>query len=189
MNFPQKLVLASSSPRRQELLTKMGLTFEVRLKEVDEIYPPDLKRAAIAEYLAQKKAEAYLPGLNPAEVLITADTIVCLDDTVLNKPAGGPEARAMLSALSGRAHEVFTGVCLLSSTKKIILHDVTRVYFKELSAVEINWYIDQYQPFDKAGAYGAQDWMGMVAIQKLEGSFYNVMGLPVHKLYAALQTF
>lgn len=189
MNFTPKLILASNSPRRRELLTKLGFAFQIRVKEVDEIYPPHLERAEIVEYLAQKKAEAYRPDLADDEVVITADTIVCLDDEVLNKPAGPAEAFRMLRALSGRAHDVITGVCLLSKTKKIVLHDSTRVYFKELTDAEINAYITQYQPFDKAGAYGAQDWIGMVAIQKLEGSFYNVMGLPVHKLYAALQNF
>lgn len=189
MNFTPKLILASNSPRRQELLAKLGLLFEVRLKEVDESFPATLKRAEIAEYLAQKKAEAYQTDLQAGEVLITADTIVCLGDKVLNKPVDFAEARAMLHALSGRAHEVITGVCLQSQIKKVVLHDVTNVYFKELSEEEINWYVEKYQPLDKAGAYGAQDWIGMVAIQKLEGSFYNVMGLPVHKLYAALQAF
>ena len=187
MNFTQKLVLASNSPRRQELLTRLGLTFEVRIKEVDEDFPVNLKRHEIAEYLATKKAEAYLSGLEDNEVLITADTIVCLEDQVLNKPANFEEAQEMLRSLSGRAHEVITGVCLISNQKKMVFHDITRVFFKPLSNEEINWYITHHQPFDKAGAYGAQDWIGMVAIQKLEGSFYNVMGLPMHALYAALQ--
>jgi septum formation protein len=189
MSFTPKLVLASNSPRRQELLTRLGLNFEVRIKAVDESYPSNLRRAAIAEYLAEKKAAAYLPDLQPDELLITADTIVCLDEQVLNKPADAAEAHAMLHALSGRAHDVITGVCLQSTARKTVLHDVTKVYFKELSEIEIHTYVEKHQPLDKAGAYGAQDWIGMVAIYKLEGSFYNVMGLPVHKVYAALQTF
>ncbi len=189
MNFTSKILLASNSPRRHELLTQLGIDFSVRVKEVDEDFPADLKKEQVAEYLAGKKANAYLSDLQAGEILITADTIVCLDDLVLNKPANFAEAQSMLRSLSGRMHEVFTGVCLLSSTKKVILHDVTRVYFKNLSDEEISQYITKYKPFDKAGAYGAQDWIGMVAITRLEGSFYNVMGLPVHLIYAALQNF
>ncbi|QNF35130.1 septum formation protein Maf [Adhaeribacter swui] len=189
MNFTSKIVLASNSPRRHELLKNLGLDFSVRVKDVEESFPDYLKRAEIAEYLASKKADAYLPDLQAQEVLITADTIVCLGDMVLNKPADASEAYAMLQELSGKMHEVFTGVCLLSSTKKVILHDVTRVFFKNLTQQEITWYVQTQKPFDKAGAYGAQDWIGMVAIERLEGSFYNVMGLPVHKLYTALQNF
>lgn len=189
MSFTPKLVLASNSPRRQELLTRLGLNFIVRVKTVDESYPSNLRRAAIAEYLAEKKAAAYLPDLQPDELLLTADTIVCLDEQVLNKPADAAEAHAMLRALSGRAHDVITGVCLQSTARKTVLHDVTKVYFKELSEIEIRTYVEKHQPLDKAGAYGAQDWIGMVAIYKLEGSFYNVMGLPVHQVHAALQTF
>ena len=189
MNFTSKILLASNSPRRYELLTLLGVDFSVRVKEVAEDFPAALKREQIAEYLAGKKADAYLPDLQTGEVLITADTIVCLDDLVLNKPVDFADAQAMLQSLSGRMHEVFTGVCLLSRTKKEVFHDVTRVYFKKLSSEEITRYIQKYQPYDKAGAYGAQDWIGMVAIQRLEGSFYNVMGLPVHKLYTALQNF
>ncbi|QMU28678.1 Maf family nucleotide pyrophosphatase [Adhaeribacter radiodurans] len=188
MNFSSKLVLASNSPRRQELLAKLGLNFTIRVKEVDESFPANLHRHEIAEYLASKKAEAYREDLAEKEILLTADTIVCLEDQVLNKPADFAEARTMLQSLSGKAHEVITGVCLLAQQHKIILHDVTWVYFKSLSEEEINWYLETYQPFDKAGAYGAQDWIGMVAIHRLEGSFYNVMGLPVHKVYEALQT-
>ena len=186
MSFTPKLVLASNSPRRQELLTRLGLDFEVRIKAVDESYPADLRQAAIAEYLAEKKAAAYLPELKPDELLLTADTIVCLDDQILNKPVDVAEARTMLRALSGRAHDVITGVCLRSTAKKIILHDVTRVYFKDLSPTEIDEYVEKYQPLDKAGAYGAQDWIGMVAIHRLEGSFYNVMGLPIGEVVMRL---
>ncbi|PSR52611.1 septum formation protein Maf [Adhaeribacter arboris] len=189
MNFTSKLVLASNSPRRQELLTKLGLNYTVRVKEVEESFPEHLHRHEIAEYLAGKKAAAYRESLAENEVLLTADTIVCLEDKVLNKPADLNEARTMLRSLSGKAHEVITGVCLLSRPNKVIFHDVTRVYFKELSEAEITWYLEKYQPYDKAGAYGAQDWMGMAAIYRLEGSFYNVMGLPVHKVYEALQSF
>jgi septum formation protein len=189
MNLASKIILASNSPRRHELLKNLGIDFTVRVKEVDESFPEDLKRENVAEYLAAKKADAYLEDLQRDELVITADTIVCLNDLVLNKPADFSEAHHMLRLLSGKMHEVFTGVCLLSGSKKVVFHDVTRVFFKNLSDEEITWYVQKHKPLDKAGAYGAQDWIGMVAIQRLEGSFYNVMGLPVHKLYAALQEF
>ncbi len=189
MNFSSKLVLASNSPRRQELLTKLGFSFTVRVKEVDEFFPAHLQRNEIAEYLAGKKAEAYREDLALDEILLTADTIVCLESKVLNKPADLGEARTMLQSLSGKAHEVITGVCLLSSQNKVVFHDLTRVHFKNLTEEEITWYLENYPPLDKAGAYGAQDWIGMVAIHRLEGSYYNVMGLPVHKVYEALNTF
>lgn len=188
MNLNRKLILASNSPRRKELLGKLDVEFEVKVKEVPEDYPPALHREQIAEYLANHKAEAYRAELQD-QIIITADTIVVLEDLVLNKPASAAEANQMLHALSGKVHEVITGVCLLSREKKDLFHDITRVCFKDLSAGEINYYVQNYQPFDKAGAYGAQEWMGMVAIDWIEGSYFNVMGLPVHKLYAHLQNF
>lgn len=184
----RKLILASNSPRRKELLGKLGLKFEVKLKEVNEDYPAHLQREAVAEYLANHKAEAYLTDLQD-EILITADTIVCLDSLILNKPQHEAEACQMLQQLSGQVHDVITGVCLLSREKKDLFHDVTRVHFRELSKEEINFYVQTYQPFDKAGAYGAQEWMGMVAIDRIEGSYFNVMGLPVHQLYNRLVQF
>lgn len=188
MNLPQKLILASNSPRRKELLNKLDLKFEVRLKEVDEAYPDHLQREEVAEYLANYKAQAYLPELQD-EILITADTIVCLDDKILNKPADAEDAKIMLQQLSGKVHDVITGVCLLSRQKKDLFHDITRVYFKSLTPEEINFYVNIYKPFDKAGAYGAQEWMGMIGVEKIEGSYFNVMGLPVHKLYDRLNKF
>ena len=188
MNFNRKLILASNSPRRKELLGKLGLNFEVKVKEVPEEYPEHLERSAIAEYLANHKAEAYLADLQD-EILITADTIVCLDNLVLNKPADEKQACQMLRQLSGKVHEVITGVCLLSLEKKDLFHDITQVHFKELSEAEILYYVKTYKPYDKAGAYGAQEWMGMVAIDRIEGSYFNVMGLPVHKLYTHLEAF
>jgi septum formation protein len=182
------LILASNSPRRQELLGKLGVNFEIKIKEVAEDYPRHLKREEVAEYLANHKADAHREGLEN-EIIITADTIVCLEDIILNKPATEEEACHMLRLLSGKVHEVITGVCLLSQEKKDIFHDITRVHFKELSEQEILYYVQQYQPYDKAGAYGAQEWMGMVAIDRIEGSYFNVMGLPVHKLYTHLLQF
>ena len=182
-----KLVLASNSPRRRQLLSDLGLTYEIRLLEVDEEFPAHLRRAEVAEYLAVHKAAAYIDGLAPDEVVLTADTIVCLGNDVLNKPADVAEATAMLTRLQGRSHDVFTGVCLRAGDgREVIFSDQTTVHFRALSPVEIAFYIAQYQPFDKAGAYGAQDWIGMVAITRLEGSYFNVMGLPVHRVWEEL---
>ena len=183
----KKLILASNSPRRRQLLTDLGLAYEIRLREVDETYPPHLRRAEVAEYLARHKAAAYAPDLAPDEVVLTADTIVCLGDDVLNKPADAAEAAAMLGRLQGRAHEVFTGVCLRGGDgQEVVFSDQTTVHFRPLSAAEIDFYIARHQPFDKAGAYGAQDWLGMVGITRLEGSYFTVMGLPVHRVWAEL---
>ncbi|UYZ64078.1 Maf family nucleotide pyrophosphatase [Hymenobacter weizhouensis] len=182
-----RLVLASGSPRRRQLLTDLGLTYEVRLREVEESFPPELRRAAVAEYLAARKAQAYAPDLAPDELVITADTIVCLDDDVLNKPQDEAEAVHMLQRLQGRAHDVYTGVCLLPADgRPVVFSDQTRVHFRPLSLPEIEHYVQHYRPLDKAGAYGAQDWIGMVAVTRLEGSYFNVMGLPVHRLWEEL---
>ncbi|RAU83211.1 Maf-like protein [Pontibacter arcticus] len=185
MNSVRPLLLASNSPRRKELLAGLGLNFTVRVKEVNEDYPAHLKRAEIAEYLASHKASAYLDDLQN-EALITADTIVCLADAVLNKPANYEEAFAMLRSLSGTSHEVITGVCILTKESKTVFHDTTKVYFKALSDFEIDYYITTYKPYDKAGAYGIQEWIGMIGIERIEGSYFNVVGLPVQKLYAKL---
>ena len=171
------------------MLSKLDLDFIVKLKEVPEDFPAHLEREQVAEYLANRKAEAYIPELEQNDLLITADTIVVLGKQILNKPADEAEACSMLQQLSGNQHDVITGVCLCSPVKKEIFHDVTRVYFKNLTEEEINFYVQQYKPYDKAGAYGAQEWMGMVAIDRIEGSYFNVMGLPVHKLYMHLMNF
>ncbi|QNH63977.1 Maf family nucleotide pyrophosphatase [Hymenobacter sediminicola] len=182
-----KLVLASNSPRRRQLLSDLGLQYTVRLQEVDESYPEHLRRAEVAEYLAAHKAAAYRTTLAPDEVLLTADTIVCLGEEVLNKPADEAEAIRMLSNLQGQAHDVFTGVCLLAGDgRQVIFSEQTRVHFRSLSDSEIRFYVQQYKPLDKAGAYGAQDWIGMVAVTRLEGSYFNVMGLPVHRVWEEL---
>jgi septum formation protein len=184
-----KLILASNSPRRRQLLTDLGLAYEVRLREVAEDFPPHLVRGEVAEYLARHKARAYLPDLAADELLLTADTIVCLGQDVLNKPADAAEAVAMLTRLQGRAHEVFTGVCLHRGRDghEVVFSDETRVHFRSLTRAEIEHYVATYQPFDKAGAYGAQDWIGLVAITRLEGSYFNVMGLPVHRVWQHIQ--
>ncbi|MCC2544831.1 Maf family nucleotide pyrophosphatase [Hymenobacter sp. BT175] len=187
MMLPTRLVLASNSPRRRQLLTDLGLTYEVRLQEVDESFSEHLRRAEVAEYLAAHKAQAYRAGLAADEVVLTADTIVCLEDDVLNKPADEAEAIRMLTRLQGRAHDVFTGVCLLTGGgQQVVFSDQTRVHFRALTPTEIEFYVRQYRPLDKAGAYGAQDWIGMVAVTRLEGSYFNVMGLPVHRVWEEL---
>jgi septum formation protein len=186
MNLSRPILLASNSPRRKELLAGLGLKFEVRVKEVHEDFPEHLQREQVAEYLASHKADAYTADLRK-EVLITADTIVCLGKRILNKAADATEAFEMLKALSGTHHEVITGVCILTKNSKTVFHDVTKVYFKELSDEEINYYIEHYQPFDKAGAYGIQEWIGKIGIEKIEGSYFNVVGLPVQKLYTYLK--
>jgi septum formation protein len=183
-----KLILASNSPRRRQLLTDLGLAYEIRLVEVDEEFPAHLRRAEVAEFLAARKAAAYAATLGPDELVITADTIVCLGNDVLNKPADRAEALAMLTRLQGRAHDVFTGVCLQDGTgHQVVFSDQTTVHFRPLTPAEIAHYVDTYQPYDKAGAYGAQDWLGMAAITRLEGSYFNVMGLPTHRVWAELE--
>ena len=183
-----KLILASNSPRRRQLLTELGLPYEIRLLDVDETYPTHLRRAEVAEFLAAHKAAAYADGLAGDELVITADTIVCLEEDVLNKPADRTEAVAMLTRLQGQAHEVFTGVCLLASDgRRVVFSDRTTVYFRPLRPAEIAFYVDTFQPYDKAGAYGAQDWLGLAAIERLEGSYFNVMGFPTHRVWAELE--
>ncbi|QCR21920.1 Maf family nucleotide pyrophosphatase [Pontibacter sp. SGAir0037] len=185
MNLTRPLILASNSPRRKELLSQLGLAFTIQVKEVAEDFPLTLQREQVAEFLASHKADAYRLDLSD-EALITADTIVCLSERILNKPASYAEAFEMLQALSGKAHEVITGVCILTSKQKTVFHDVTKVYFKALTDDEIAYYINTCKPYDKAGAYGIQEWIGMVGIEKIEGSYFNVVGLPVQKLYQQL---
>ncbi len=183
-----KLILASNSPRRRQLLTDLDLRYEIRLLEVDETFPEHLQRAEVAEYLAARKAAAYTANLAPDEVVLTADTIVCLGNDVLNKPADVAEATAMLTRLQGRAHDVFTAVCLrCGDGREVVFSDQTTVHFRSLSPQEISHYIATARPFDKAGAYGAQDWLGMVGIARLEGSYFTVMGLPTHRVWEELE--
>ena len=186
MNFPFPIILASNSPRRQELLRNLGIPFSVRVKETDESFPADMQADEVARYLAEQKAKAFLGELNE-ELLITADTTVVLADDVLNKPADAAEAFKMLRRLSGTSHQVITGVCLLRHNNLISFSDVTKVYFRQLEDEEIHYYINDFKPFDKAGSYGIQEWIGMIGIEKIEGSYYNVMGLPVEKLYQHLK--
>lgn len=186
MNSTPRLILASNSPRRQELLRNAGFRFEVFTRDFDEKFPDTLAPAEVAEYLAKQKNENYRKLLEN-ETVITADTTVVLDERVLNKPLNRKNAFAMLKSLSAKTHLVVSGVCISSPEKVISFSDITEVSFFPLTADEINYYIDNYKPFDKAGAYGIQEWIGLTKVKELKGSFYNVMGLPVSMVYRALK--
>lgn len=187
--FPYKLILGSASPRRQELLKSLGFEFTTKPINANEDFSPELKAQEIPIYLAEKKANAYPEHLKENEILITSDTIVWCDGKVLNKPTDFAEGKIMLESLSGKMHEVFTAVCLKSKNKQITFYDRSKVYFKKLKTEEIEYYLHNYSPYDKAGGYGVQDWIGYIGIDKIEGSFYNVMGLPVKRLYEELINF
>ena len=180
----KKLILGSQSPRRKELLASLNLDFDVFAKEVDETYPNGLSNKEIAEYLANLKSIVFKPLSN--EIIITADTIVCIGNEILGKPSTKTEASQMLKKLSARAHEVITGVSIKSMNNEYTFSDTTSVHFGKLTYDEINYYIDTYKPYDKAGSYGIQEWIGQIGITKIEGSYFNVMGLPVHRVYAEL---
>ncbi len=181
------VILGSKSPRRQELLKLMGINFTTAIKETDESFPLELSPAQIAVYVSEKKAKAFKPLNNI--IIITADTIVVLNNEILGKPTDKAHAQQMLKKLSGQKHEVYTGVTLVKGNKMHSFFDCSEVYFKPVSTQEIDFYIDNYLPFDKAGAYGVQDWWGLVVVQKINGSYTNVMGLPTEKLYQALSNF
>ena len=186
MNMDYKLILASNSPRRRELLGGLDVPFEVRvLGGIDETYPKDLSGEEIPQYISREKAQAY--SLQPNEVLITADTIVYLDGRVYGKPADEAEACQMLRELSGRTHQVITGVTITTSQWQDSFSSVSHVTFAELTDDEISYYVRTYRPFDKAGAYGIQEWIGFVGVTSLEGSYFNVMGLPIQRLYGKLR--
>jgi septum formation protein len=184
-----KIILASQSPRRQQLLSELGLKFEVVINDFDESYPPHLKREEIALFLANSKANQLKNILTNDEIIITADTIVWCDSELLGKPATREEAVSILKKISGRTHEVITGVCIISSVKKKSFYSLTEVTFDILSDDEIRFYVDNFEPFDKAGAYGIQEWIGFIGIKHIKGSYFNVMGLPVQQLYKELQEF
>jgi septum formation protein len=179
------VILASGSPRRQQFFRDLDIDFSIQLKEIEEIYPENLKGVAITDYLSNLKSEAF-STLNDNDLLITSDTIVWLEGKALGKPKDAKDAFTMLKAMSGKKHEVITSVCLKSNSFQKIINDITIVTFKELSDGEIYYYINNYKPFDKAGAYGIQEWIGFIGIDKIEGSYFNVVGLPVHKLYKEL---
>jgi septum formation protein len=186
----KKVVLASQSPRRHQLLGELGVEFEVRLNgETDESYPDTLKYSDIPIYLAQKKAEPFRKNLASNELLITSDTIVWCNGRVIGKPTDRNDAVAILKELSGVKHVVITGVTLLYKDKIHSFSASTDVYFRELTDEEINYYVDKFKPFDKAGAYGVQEWIGYVGVERIDGSYFNVMGLPVQKLYSELIKF
>jgi len=184
-----EILLASKSPRRQQLLSDLGLKFSVQAMDIPEEFPENLGKTEISVYLAELKAEAFRPQLKTNQLVITADTIVWLDGDVLNKPTDYADGFRMLKNLSGKKHQVITGVCLLSNEKKVSFHALTDVWFKPLSDEEIQYYLEHYRPYDKAGAYGIQEWIGYISIYRIEGSFFNVMGLPVQSVYEHLKDF
>ncbi len=181
------VVLASNSPRRRELLADLGIEFQVRtLEGIDESYPPEMPVLEIAEYISRKKARAYQAEMAEDELIITADTVVILGDEVLGKPADADDARRMLRELSGKVHKVVTGVTIVTANATRSFSAVTDVEFAPLSDEDIDYYVDNYHPLDKAGAYGIQEWIGCMGVRHINGSFYNVMGLPLHRLYNEL---
>lgn len=184
------IILASASPRRRQLLEQLGIDFTVKVIDgLDESYPAGLAWQEIPEYLSRKKAEGHSSLLTPSTMIITADTLVMLDGKPLGKPADAAEARLMLRNLSGRSHFVITGVTILTMEKSTSFSTTTEVFFDSLTDDEIDFYITRFKPIDKAGAYGIQEWIGAAGIRRIEGSYYNVMGLPLHSLYTALGSF
>lgn len=183
----RRLILASGSPRRQQFLRDLDVDFEIRLKDVEEIYPDNLQGTEITDFLAKLKADAFEPAAG--EIIITSDTIVWHENKALGKPKDYAHAFEMLQSLSGKTHEVLTSVCLKSTDKHEVFNETTRVTFNILSNDEIKYYLDKYQPYDKAGSYGIQEWIGLVAIARIDGSYANVVGLPVDKVYQRLAAF
>ena len=190
VNSRYHIVLASNSPRRKELLSGLDIPFEVRVLDgIDESYPAELSTKEIAGYISKKKADAYQMTMGADELIITADTIVVLGQQVMGKPHDAAEAHSMLHQLSGKTHQVITGVCLTTKERQVCFSVETDVTFKKLTDEEIDYYVDHYRPFDKAGAYGIQEWIGHVGVTGMNGSYFNVMGLPVQRIYEALKGF
>ena len=190
VNSRYHIVLASNSPRRKELLSGLDIPFEVRVLDgIDESYPAELPTKEIAGYISKKKADAYQLTMGADELIITADTIVVLGQQVMGKPHDAAEAHSMLHQLSGKTHQVITGVCLTTKERQVCFSVETDVTFKKLTDEEIDYYVDHYRPFDKAGAYGIQEWIGHVGVTGMNGSYFNVMGLPVQRIYEALKGF
>ncbi len=190
--FNKKLILASKSPRRSQLLREAGFSFTNKTKDVDESYPEGLKPYEVAEYIASKKAKGcidFLEGEAADTILITSDTIVVLHDKIYGKPKDYKDAVRILKELSGQTHQVITAVCLQDSSKKTTFHGVSKVTFSELTEEEIDYYLEACKPYDKAGSYGVQEWLGHCKITKIEGSYANIMGLPVHLVYENLLNF
>ncbi|MCE3294636.1 MAG: Septum formation protein Maf [Crocinitomicaceae bacterium] len=184
-----KLVLGSKSPRRQELIRHITSNFEIRLQDVDEDFDPSMPVENVPGYLAQIKAEALADTLEPDEIIVSADTVVVLQNEILGKPQDAQDAKNMLARISGQKHTVITGCCLRSLEKEHVFSVHTDVYFNTVSPENIAYYVEKHQPMDKAGSYGIQEWIGVVGISRIDGCFYNVMGLPVSRLIAELQTF
>lgn len=182
-----KIILGSNSPRRKELLKGLDIDFEVITNDIDEAYPDKMDAAAIPVFLAEKKASSY--SLDENSLVITADTIVWLNGRMYGKPADRSDAGRMLQALAGNMHQVITGVCIKTLKKTKTFHAVTNVYFSQFTDEEIEYYLDHYKPYDKAGSYGVQDWIGYIGVERIEGSYYNVMGLPIQRLYSELKNF
>ncbi len=183
------IILASNSPRRKELLSMAGFEFVVKSKNVEENHPDGMKQEKIPVHLAQKKAKALLSEITDNEIVIGADTIVLLNEKIYGKPIDREDAISMLTALSGQIHEVITGVCILSKQKEILFSETTKVYFNKLKREEIEFYVDNYKTFDKAGSYACQEWIGAVAIKRFEGDYFNVVGLPINRVYQELKNF
>lgn len=181
------IILASGSPRRQQFLRDLGLDFEIRIKEVDESFDENLQGVEIARFLAGLKAEPYLPELQTNDILITGDTVVWFENEILHKPKNYEEAVAILSRMSGKMHEVISACRITSTQKNVLMSETTKVFFKNLTPEEIDYYVTNFKPYDKAGAYGIQEWIGLTGISKIEGSFYNVMGMPIDKVYEVLR--
>jgi len=184
-----RIILASRSPRRQQLLRDLGLKFDVVIKDYTETFPESLGGDEIAKYVAHEKAVSFKNEISENEIVITADTIVWCNNKVLGKPLNSEDAIRILKEISGNTHEVITGVCLFSSFKEKTFSVSTKVTFDTLSGEEMNFYVDKYKPYDKAGAYGIQEWIGIAACSNIEGSYFNVVGLPVQRLYKELQNF
>lgn len=184
-----KLILASKSPRRKELLETAGFQFKVKTKEVDESFPSDLPVLEVAEYIAKKKATASIDLLESGHILLTADSVVILGQTIYGKPKDEAAARATLRALSGNHHTVVTGVCLVSAEQEVHFSGISEVYFHELSDAEIDFYIKNFNPYDKAGSYGIQEWIGWCKVRRIEGTYANIMGLPVDLVFEKLKAF
>jgi septum formation protein len=184
-----KIILASQSPRRRQLLKEAGFEFELRHQDVEESWPSEVLPEDVAPYLARKKAEAMRGGLRPGEILITADSTVLLGQTIYNKPQNFEDACSILRNLSGKMHHVITGVCMISIHKEEVFKEVTNVFFGALSEEEIQYYVTNFKPYDKAGAYAVQEWIGLCKITRIEGDFYNVIGFPIQAIYRRLQNW
>lgn len=187
--FEHNLLLASKSPRRSELLSKSGFEFQVKTLDIEESYPSSIAKHAVPVYLAKKKAHGSKSLLSADQIMIAADTVVILENEIFGKPKDESDAIDMLTRLSGRKHVVITGVCVLSNNKEVSFSDLSEVYLSHLSQKEIAYYVDTYKPYDKAGSYAIQEWIGICKIEKIIGSYSNIMGLPMQKLYAALEAY